>query len=209
MDDRKNRLLSVCKFTHTPDMELVFATNNTHKIEEVRHLLKNNFHVLSLKDINCNDDLPETGNTLEENALQKAKYVHEKYKVNCFADDTGLEIEALNGKPGVYSARYAGEEKKSERNIEKALKEMKHERNRNASFKTIIALIITTKEYLFEGIIDGIILSEPRGKDGFGYDSIFQPKGCIKSLAEMSFDEKNTSSHRAIAVKKLAEFLSR
>ena len=189
-------------------MQLVFATNNKHKIEEVRHLLKNKFPLLSLKGINCNEELPETGNTLKENALQKAKYVHEKYKVDCFADDTGLEIEVLNERPGVYSARYAGEECSAEKNIKKVLEEMKNASNRNASFKTIIALIINNKEYLFEGVIDGIIPSEPRGKLGFGYDPIFQPKGFEKSFAEISIAEKNNISHRAIAIKKLSEFLN-
>jgi len=192
-------------------MQLVFATNNKHKIEEVRHLLNPEYSVqlLSLKDINCNEKLQETGNTLEENALQKAKYVHEKYKVNCFADDTGLEIEALNGKPGVYSARYAGEECSAEKNIKKVLEEIKNGSNRNASFKAIIALIIGNKEYFFEGVIDGIISREPRGKYGFGYDPIFQPRGYQKTFAEMTKEEKSKISHRSIAVKKLTAFLYR
>lgn len=196
-------------------MELVFATNNKHKIEEVQHLLqrspdglKNKFQLLSLKDINCNEELPETGNTMEENALQKAKYVHEKLNVDCFADDTGLEINALNGRPGVYSARYSGEECSAKKNIKKVLEEMANATNRNASFKAIIALIINDKEYLFEGVIDGIILSNPRGKLGFGYDPIFQPKGYQKTFAEMTTEEKSKISHRAIAVKKLIEFLN-
>jgi len=162
-----------------------------------------------MKDINCNEKLQETGNTLEENALQKAKYVHEKYKVNCFADDTGLEIEALNGKPGVYSARYAGEECSAEKNIKKVLEEIKNGSNRNASFKAIIALIIGNKEYFFEGVIDGIISREPRGKYGFGYDPIFQPRGYQKTFAEMTKEEKSKISHRSIAVKKLTAFLYR
>ena len=189
-------------------MELVFATNNHHKIVEVQHLMKNNFHLLSLLDIGCNEELPETGNTLEANAKQKAQYVHEKYKADCFADDTGLQIEALNGEPGVLSARYAGEEKNSEKNIKKVLFGMKKNKNRNASFICIISLIINIKEYIFEGKIDGIILTKKRGQDGFGYDSIFQPNGFAKSFAEMTLEEKNTISHRAIAVKKLAEFLN-
>lgn len=189
-------------------MKLVFATNNKHKIEEVKHLTQTDFKLLRLQDIDCNEELLETGNTLEENALQKAKYVHEKYKMDCFADDTGLEIEALNGKPGVYSARYAGKECSAEKNIEKVLNEMLGIKNRNASFRAIIVLIIHNKEYLFEGKIDGIILNETRGKYGFGYDPIFQPKGYMKTFAEMTKEEKSKISHRAIAIKKLAAFLT-
>ncbi len=196
-------------------MELVFATNNKHKIEEVQNLMKNNFRLLSLEDINCREELPETGNSLEKNAMQKAKYVHEKFGVDCFADDTGLEIEALNGKPGVYSARYAGEERSAEKNIHKVLNELKGIKNRKALFKTIISLIINNLEYLFEGKINGTISTELKGVNGFGYDPIFIPhpqplshgRG-ERSLAEMSLEEKNKISHRAIAVKKLAEFLN-
>jgi len=190
-------------------MELVFATNNKHKIEEVKHLLKNNFRLLSLQDIGCTEELPETGTTLQENALQKAKYIFTKYSIDCFADDTGLEIEALQGKPGVYSARYAGEEKNAEKNIKKVLQETKGIKNRNALFKTTISLIIGTKEYLFEGIINGNISTEMKGNNGFGYDPIFIPKDHTKSFAEMSLEEKNKISHRAIAVKKLVTFLDK
>jgi XTP/dITP diphosphohydrolase len=190
-------------------MELVFATNNKNKIEEVAHLLKNNFQLLSLQDIHCIEELPETGNTLEANASQKAKHVHEKFGKNCFADDTGLEIEALNGEPGVFSARYSGEERNAEKNIEKVLTKMKGIKNRNAKFKTIIALLINNnKEYLFEGVINGTIATELKGNNGFGYDPIFIPDGNTKSFAEISLEEKNKISHRAIAVKKLAEFLN-
>lgn len=204
-------------------MNLVFATNNKHKIEEVQHLLQHKFHLLSLSDIKCNEELPETGKTLEANASQKANYVHKKYEVDCFADDTGLEIEALNGKPGVLSARYAGEEKDSEKNMEKVLHEMKGVKNRNAKFKTIISLIIDKKEYTFEGIINGKIAEEKHGEKGFGYDPIFIPSLASpqpspkerkkfmmseKSFAEMTLEEKNKISHRAIAIKKLAEFLN-
>ena len=189
-------------------MQLAFATNNKHKIEEVQQLLKNNLHLLSLQDIGCDEELSETGKTLEENAKQKARYVYKKYKIDCFADDTGLEIEALNGNPGVYSARYAGEGKNTEKNIIKVLEKMKITKNRNAIFKSVISLITNNKEYLFEGVINGIILHEPRGKDGFGYDPIFQPKGFEKTFAEMSMKEKNKISHRAIAVKNLAGFLN-
>jgi len=189
-------------------MEIVFASNNSHKIEEVQYLLKKDFHLLSLKDIGCNEELQETGNTLEANARQKAKYVHDKYKVDCFSDDTGLEIEALNGRPGVFSARYAGEEKSSEKNIEKVLEEMKNIINRNACFIAIISLIIRNKEYLFEGKVYGMISTKKNGDNGFGYDPIFIPNGHSKSFAEMPNEEKNKISHRAIAVKKLAEFLN-
>lgn len=189
-------------------MKLVFATNNLHKLREVRALLHHHIALLSLSEIGCHDELPETGNTLEENVLQKAKYIHEKYKADCFADDTGLEIEALNGKPGVYSARYAGEECNAEKNIKKVLEEMKNSNTRNACFRTVISLIINNKKYLFEGVIDGIILHIPRGKDGFGYDPIFQPKGFKKTFAEMSMEEKSKISHRATAVKKLVGFLT-
>jgi XTP/dITP diphosphohydrolase len=189
-------------------MELVFATNNKHKIEEVQHLLKDNFKLRSLQDINCTEELPETGDTLESNALQKARYVHQQFGVNCFADDTGLEIEALNGRPGVYSARYAGEKKSAEKNIEKVLSEMKNVHHRSAYFKTIISLIINDKEYLFKGKVNGEISTDLKGKKGFGYDPIFIPNGYNKSFAEMSLEEKNKISHRAVAVKKLAEFLN-
>jgi XTP/dITP diphosphohydrolase len=190
-------------------MELVFATNNKNKIEEVAHLLKNNFQLLSLQDIHCIEELPETGNTLKANALQKAKYIHERFGVNCFADDTGLKIEALNGEPGVFSARYAGEERNAKKNIEKVLTNMKGIKNRNAKFKTIIALLINNnKEYLFEGVINGTIATELKGHNGFGYDPIFIPDGNTKSFAAISLEEKNKISHRAIAVKKLAEFLN-
>jgi XTP/dITP diphosphohydrolase len=189
-------------------MELVFATNNQHKIEEVSHLLKSNFKLLSLKNIGYNDELPETGNTLEANASQKAHYIYEKFSISCFADDTGLEIEALNGKPGVYSARYAGEDKDASRNIEKVLLEMKNSKDRKAIFKTIISLIINDKEYLFEGIIKGIIADKVTGQNGFGYDPVFIPIGHTKSFAEFPMNEKNKISHRAIAVKKLIAFLN-
>ena len=188
-------------------MKLVFATNNKHKIEEVQNLLKNDFQILSLEDIGCDEELAETGNTLEENAFQKAKYVFDKYNVNCFADDTGLEIETLNGKPGVYSARYAGEEKNAEKNVEKVLNELKETQNRNAYFKSIISLIIKGQQYSFEGIVNGNISTRKIGNSGFGYDPIFIPDGFEKSFAEMTLEEKNKISHRAIVVKKLVAFL--
>ena len=191
-----------------PNMKLVFATNNKHKIEEVQNLLKNDFQILGLEDIGCDEELAETGNTLEENAFQKAKYVFDKYDVNCFADDTGLEIETLNGKPGVYSARYAGEEKNAEKNIEKVLKELTEKQNRNAYFKSIISLIIKEQHYSFEGIVNGKISTKKIGNSGFGYDPIFIPDGFEKSFAQMTLEEKNKISHRAIAVKKLVVFLN-
>ena len=189
-------------------MKLVFATNNLHKLEEVQALLKNNIQLLSLADIGCKEELPETGNTIEANAKQKAEYIFNKYHLECFADDTGLEIDALNGKPGVYSARYAGEEKSAEKNIEKALEEMKKVKNRTALFKSVISLIYKNKSILFEGIVEGEILKGLRGTNGFGYDPIFQPKGASKTFAEMTLEEKNKISHRAIAVKKLVTFLN-
>ncbi|MFH1004864.1 MAG: non-canonical purine NTP diphosphatase [Bacteroidota bacterium] len=190
-------------------MKLIFATNNNHKLKEIQHLLKNNISLLSLSDIGFNEELFETGNSLEENAIQKAQYIYKKYKIDCFADDTGLEIDALEGKPGILSARYAGEKKSAEDNIKKVLFEMNKKKNRNCKFITVISLIIGNKTYLFEGKIKGSILYTPRGNNGFGYDSIFQPKGFTKSFAEMSLEEKNTISHRAIVIKKLAEFLNR
>jgi XTP/dITP diphosphohydrolase len=189
-------------------MELVFATNNKNKIEEVRPLLKKDIKLVSLKEIGCHEELPETGNTLEINASQKAKYVFDKYHVNCFADDTGLEIESLDGRPGVYSARYAGEERNAERNMEKVLKELENATNRSACFKTTISLIINGQELLFEGKVNGAISSAKQGAKGFGYDPIFIPDGFKKSFAEMTLEEKNTISHRALAVRKLTQFLN-
>lgn len=189
-------------------MNLLFATNNEHKIEEVQYLLKGKFHILSLSDISCNEELSETGNTLEENARQKASYIHKKFGAPCFADDTGLEIDALNGEPGVLSARYAGQEKIPEKNIEKVLFGLRNAKNRKARFKTIISLLIDNNEYLFEGIINGTIAQERQGEQGFGYDPIFIPDGFEKSFAQMNLEEKNLISHRALAIKKLATFLN-
>ncbi len=188
-------------------MQLIFATNNLHKLEEVQSLLKNH-PIKSLKDIKCIEEIPETSDTIEGNALQKARYVNQKYHVDCFADDTGLEVESLGGKPGVYSARYAGEHKSSEDNIQKILTELNGIQNRKAQFKTVIALIVNEREFLFEGITSGNIIESPKGLNGFGYDSIFVPDGFNKSYAEMAFEEKNRYSHRAMAVKKLNQFLS-
>ncbi|MBN1251069.1 MAG: non-canonical purine NTP diphosphatase [Bacteroidales bacterium] len=189
-------------------MKLVFATNNENKLREISQILNSDFQLLSLNDISCFEDIPETSPTIEENSLEKAKYVYEKYNVNCFADDTGLEIEALNGKPGVYSARYAGNEKNMDKNIEKVLEELKNSKNRNAQFKTVISLIINGEQYQFEGIIKGKIIKQKRGKEGFGYDPVFLPDGYDITFAEMPYELKNLISHRAIAFEKLMDFLT-
>ena len=188
-------------------MKLVFATNNKHKLEEVRAILGNRVEVLSLGDINCNDDIPETAETLQGNALIKARHIYNKYGVNCFADDTGLEVEALNGAPGVYSARYAGDGHDSEANMQKLLKELEGKENRKAQFRTAICLIMNGEEHLFEGIVKGEIIGEKRGGAGFGYDPIFVPEGHELTFAELGNDIKNTISHRARAVEKLCQFL--
>lgn len=187
---------------------LVFATNNLHKLEEVKNITRHLVHVVSLSEINCHDEIPETADTLEGNALQKARYIKEQYGYDCFADDTGLEVEALDKAPGVYSARYAGPGHDSEANMHKLLHEMEGKENRKARFRTIIALILEGREYLFEGVIQGVITTEKRGDSGFGYDPIFQPDGYLQTFAELGNDTKNQISHRAIAVQKLAAFLS-
>ena len=188
-------------------MELVFATNNKHKLEEIQHLLGDKIKLVSLKDIGCNDEIPEDYDTLEENASQKANYIFNKYNVNCFADDTGLEIEYLNGEPGVLSARYAGDHKNSEDNIRKVLNALKGVENRKARFRTVISLIIDGNEYFFEGIVDGQILTEKFGADGFGYDPIFKPEGIDKSFAQMPLSDKNKISHRGKATQKFIDYL--
>ncbi len=188
-------------------MELVFATNNKHKLEEVQKLLGNNFNLLSLKDISFEGEIPEDYETLRENALQKARYIHDRFKTNCFADDTGLEIDFLKGAPGVYSARYAGPGCTFDDNINKVLNEMGYAENRKARFRTVIALILDKKEYFFEGVIDGKILKEKQGNEGFGYDPVFRPLGYEQSFAEMILEEKNKISHRGRATQKLIEFL--
>ena len=187
--------------------KLVVATNNAHKLEEISAILGNEMELLSLKDINCNADIPETADTLEGNARQKAMYIHENYGMDCFADDTGLEVEALNGAPGVFSARYAGDGHDSEANMQKLLKELEGKENRKAQFRTAICLIMEGKEYLFEGIVKGHIIEEKRGGAGFGYDPIFVPEGYNQTFAELGNDVKNTISHRARAVEKLCTFL--
>ncbi len=200
-------------------MKIVFATNNQHKLQEIRDILGSEFEIVSLKDIGCDVDIPETGNTLEENAMQKAQYVYDHYNLSCFADDTGLEVEALNGEPGVHSARYAeGTDHDSEANMAKLLRNLEDKDNRKARFRTVIALIqkqdvcpcgctSIKKVNRFEGIVDGSIATEKHGSAGFGYDPIFVPEGYDKSFAELGESIKNGISHRARAVAKLAEYL--
>lgn len=187
--------------------KLVFATNNLHKLDEVSQILEGKIELLSLNDIKCDTDIPETADTLEGNALLKAQYIHENYGLDCFADDTGLEIEALNNEPGVYSARYAGTDKDSEANMLKVLSKLEGIENRKAQFRTAISLIIDNNTYLFEGIIRGKIIKEKRGKEGFGYDPIFIPEGYNETFAELGGNIKNKISHRALAVNKLCDFL--
>jgi XTP/dITP diphosphohydrolase len=188
-------------------MELVFATNNRHKLEEVNKLLGNKMNILSLQDIHCNEDIPEEQPTLEGNALQKARYIYKKYGKNVFADDTGLEVEAIDWMPGVMSARYAGEEKNSMKNMNKLLEQLNGVKNRFAQFRTVIALIIDGKEFTFEGKVIGKIINEKRGEQGFGYDPIFLPEGYNKTFAELPLSEKNKISHRARAINNLVNFI--
>ena len=188
--------------------KLVFATNNAHKLEEIRAILGDKVEILSLNDIDCHADIPETADTLQGNAALKAQYIYENYGLDCFADDTGLEVEALNGAPGIYSARYAGGEgHDSEANMKKLLSEMQDKENRKARFRTVICLIEGGKEKFFEGIVNGSIIRERKGGAGFGYDPVFMPDGYSETFAEMGNDEKNKISHRAMAVQKLCEYL--
>ena len=198
-------------------MKIVFATNNQHKLDEIRNILGKDFEIVSLNEIGCHEDIPETGKTLEENAWQKANYIFYKYGLSCFADDTGLEVDALNGAPGVFSARYAGGEgHDSEANMQKLLRELAEKNNRKARFRTVIALILKDKSRgtgderreTFEGIVEGHIAHEKSGAEGFGYDPIFVPDGYNQSFAELGIDIKNQISHRARAVKKLAEYFN-
>ena len=190
-------------------MKLVFASNNKNKIQEIQALVPNTIQIVSLEDIGCTEDIPETADTIEGNAILKANYVTEKYGYDCFADDTGLEVEALNGAPGVYSARYAGEQKDANDNMDKLLSELKDKTNRKANFKTVIALNLNGKQNLFTGIINGKIIEEKIGTNGFGYDPIFVADGYEKTFAELSMEEKLTISHRGIAVKELILFLQK
>ena len=190
-------------------MKLVFATNNVHKLEEVAAMLGNRVELLSLNDIDCHCDIPETADTLEGNARMKALFIHRNYGLDCFADDTGLEVEALGGAPGVYSARYAGGEgHDSEANMRKLLAELEGVENRKARFRTVISLILEGREYLFEGIVPGEIIREKRGATGFGYDPIFRPDGYTQTFAELGNEVKNQISHRARAVQQLCRFLA-
>lgn len=189
-------------------MELVFASNNKNKIAEIQKMLPSSISLLSLKDIGCTEDIPETADTIEGNAILKANYVTEKYGYNCFADDTGLEVDALNGAPGVYSARYAGEQKDANDNMDKLITELSNIENKTAQFKTVIALNLNGQQNLFTGIIKGTIILEKRGKKGFGYDPIFVPENHDCTFAEMEMEEKAILSHRGIATRKLIDFLA-
>ncbi|TMM31473.1 non-canonical purine NTP diphosphatase [Polaribacter aestuariivivens] len=188
-------------------MKLVFATNNLNKLKEVQEMLPNSIELLSLKDINCFDEVDETETTLEGNAKLKANYITKTFGYNCFADDTGLEVESLNGKPGVYSARFAGEPANSENNMQKLLLALQTKENRKAQFRTAICLNLDGKHFLFEGICKGEILTQKQGEKGFGYDPIFKPEGFEQSFAEMNSEEKNKISHRGLAINKLVTFL--
>ena len=189
--------------------KLVFATNNPHKLEEIRAILGSKLEILSLADIGCDADIPETAETLEGNALIKAHYVYDNYKLDCFADDTGLEVDALHGLPGVHTARYAYPDRHDpEANMIKLLEALRENNDRNARFRTVIALIEKGKEHLFEGVVEGVIAHEKSGTQGFGYDPVFIPEGNSKTFAELGEDIKNTISHRARAVQKLAEYLA-
>ncbi len=187
---------------------IIFATNNQHKLEEIRHILKDKFKVSGLRDIGYNGDIAETGLTLAENASIKSHFIYEKFGIDCFSDDTGLDVEALDGRPGVYSARYAGEDGNAKNNIRKLLNELEGVENRNASFKTVISLIMNGKEYLFEGKVSGEIIKNELGSTGFGYDPVFVPNGYDHTFAEMSSVLKNKISHRAKAMEKLIRFLN-
>ena len=187
--------------------EMVFATNNPHKLDEIRKIGEGRLRILSLADIDCREEIEETGNTLEENALIKARFIKEKYGYDCLADDTGLEVDALKGAPGVYSARYAGEGCSFTDNMDKLLAALQGIENRTAQFRTVIALVLNGKEYLFDGVIKGKIIDEKRGSTGFGYDPIFMPDGYDKTFAELGNEVKNSISHRALAMEKLVDFL--
>ncbi len=194
-------------FVNFQHMKLVFATNNLNKLAEVQKMLPNSIELLSLKDIDCFDDIEETATTLEGNAKIKANYITEKFGYNCFADDTGLEVETLNGEPGVYSARYAGEPANAENNMQKLLTALNNKTDRNAQFRTSICLNLDGKQFLFDGVCKGTILTSKQGEQGFGYDPIFQPEGYNKSFAEMTSEEKNKISHRGLAIQQLVAFL--
>ena len=189
-------------------MKIVFATNNPNKLKEIQSLIPKEIEIISLNEIGCNEDIPETGDTLEANAFQKANYIKDNFNYDCFADDTGLEIDELNGDPGVYSARYAGPERNANANMNKVLNELKGKKNRKAQFRTAIALILKGEEHLFEGKVEGYISKDKQGNEGFGYDPIFIPENNISSFAQMSMQEKGAISHRGRAVKKLVTYLN-
>ena len=188
-------------------MKIVFATNNEHKLDEITKISRGKLEILSLSDINCHEEIPETGDTLKENALIKAKYVKDKFGLDCFADDTGLEVDALNNAPGIYSSRYAGPNCDPEDNMQKLLQDLQGLKNRKAQFRTVIALILNGKEYYFEGVVKGEIIHQKKGSNGFGYDPIFKPIGYDKTFGELPEKIKNSLSHRAIATQKLVDFL--
>lgn len=189
-------------------MKIIFASNNKNKIQEIQNQAPISIQIITLDEIGCTEDIAETGTTLEENAIIKANYITEKYGLPCFADDTGLEIDALNGEPGVYSARYAGEDKIADKNMDLVLEKLNNSTNRKAQFKTVIALNINNQQHLFTGIVEGEIRNEKTGTNGFGYDPIFEPENLGKTFAEMTLEEKNKLSHRGRAVEQLIEFLS-
>lgn len=189
------------------DLRLVFATHNQNKAREIQSIMPQGVHVLSLDDIGCEEDIPETGDTLEENALLKVRYVYEKFGMNCFADDTGLLVDSLNGEPGVYSARYAGPQKDSNDNMDLLLSNLSDKNDRTARFKTVMALILHGEEHLFIGTVEGKIIDAKKGAEGFGYDPIFEPENSGKTFAEISLEEKNKMSHRARALEKMIHFL--
>lgn len=187
--------------------KIVFATNNRHKLDEIRSILGTSYTIVPMDEIGCSEDIPETAGTLEGNALLKAQHIKTHYGYDCFADDTGLEVKALNNAPGVYSARYAGESKDPKANMRKVIKELENQTDRSARFRTVIALLLGEKEYLFEGIVEGKLIEEARGNAGFGYDPVFVPEGFMETFAEMGVDVKNKISHRAKAVEQLKKFL--
>ncbi|WLD24455.1 non-canonical purine NTP diphosphatase [Flavobacterium dauae] len=188
-------------------MKIIFASNNKNKVQEIQNQVPKSIQIVTLEEIGCNEDIAETGTTLEENAIIKANYVTQKYGLPCFADDTGLEIDALNGEPGVYSARYAGEDKNADKNMDLVLQKLGTSTNRKAQFKTVIALNINNEQHLFTGVVEGEIRNEKTGTNGFGYDPIFEPENLGKTFAEMTLEEKNKLSHRGRAVEQLIEFL--
>ncbi|MDR6843613.1 non-canonical purine NTP diphosphatase [Flavobacterium granuli] len=189
-------------------MKIVFATNNANKIREIQSMLPQSIEIISLESIGCHEEIPETADTIEGNAIMKANYVTEKYGYNCFADDTGLEVETLNGEPGVYSARYAGEQKSAEDNMDKLLVNLENSANRNAQFKTVITLNLKGEQYLFTGIAKGEITLDKNGNQGFGYDPIFRPEGYKETFAQLSLETKNAISHRGKATRELITFLN-